>query len=90
MITWEELRASLNLTEEDEQAIAVERELINIMIRIREAKGLTQEQVAETCGVKQSAIARWESGKHSPRIDSLLKILVPLGYTLQVVPIVKK
>lgn len=85
--TWEEVKASLNLTPEDEAAIALEEELITMMIKIREEKGLTQEQVAKLCNVKQPVIARLESGTHSPRIDSLLKILVPLGYRLQVVPI---
>lgn len=31
-----------------------------------------------------------ESSVHSPQIDSLLKILIPLGYTLQIVPIGEK
>lgn len=31
-----------------------------------------------------------ESSVHSPQIDSLLKILTPLGYTLQIVPIGEK
>ena len=89
MTTWEELKESLNLTEEDKMAIAVERELIDIIVNIRETKGLTQEQVAGMCGSKQSLIARLERGVHSPRVDSLLKVLVPLGYTLQIVPIGK-
>ena len=53
---------------------------------IRERKGLTQAQLADICEVKQPVIARMEKSIHSPRIDSLLKILTPLGYTLQVVP----
>lgn len=31
--------------------------------------------------------ARIESPVHSPQIDSLLRVLTPLGYTLQIVPI---
>lgn len=49
-------------------------------------RGLTQAELAELCKVKQPAIARLETGGHSPRIDSLLKVLGPLGYTLQIVP----
>ena len=44
-------------------------------------------QLAKMCDVKQPAIARIESLTHSPQVDSLLRILVPLGYTLQIVPI---
>ncbi len=89
MITWDELRASFNLTEEEEQAIEFEKELINTMIKVREEKNLTQKQLAELCGIKQPAIARMEKMLHSPQIDSILRILVPLGYTLKIVPLKK-
>ena len=46
---------------------------------------LTQAQMAELCGVSQPTIARMERSTHSPQLDSLFKILVPLGYTLQIV-----
>lgn len=42
-------------------------------------------------GVKQPAIARMESLKLSTlQIDTLLKLLVPLGYTLEIVPLRKE
>ena len=87
MTTWKTLREELNLTEEDEKVIALEKKLIETMVQIREEKGLTQAQLAKLCDVKQPLIARMESASHSPQIDSLLRILVPLGYTLQIVPI---
>ena len=86
MTTWKRLRDELNLTEEDEKVIALEKKLIQTMVQIREEKGLTQAQLAKLCDVKQPLIARMESSSHSPLIDSLLRILVPLGYTLQIVP----
>ncbi|MBQ3163796.1 MAG: XRE family transcriptional regulator [Lachnospiraceae bacterium] len=89
-IAWEELRGSLNITEDEEQVIELEKELIRTMIRVREEKGLTQKQLAELCDVKQPVIARMESAVHSPQINSLLKVLVPLGYTLEIVPLEKK
>ena len=87
MVRWEELRAELNLTQEDEIQIAFEKELIETMIHIREAQGLTQSQLAEKCGMKQSMIARFERLTHSPRVDTMLDILTQLGYTLKIVPI---
>lgn len=87
MTTWKTLREELNLTAEDEKVIALEKKLIETMVQIREEKGLTQSQLAKLCDVKQPLIARMESSTHSPQIDSLLRILVPLGYTLQIVPI---
>lgn len=90
MATWKELKKDFALSQEDQNAIELEKELIRTMINIREEKGLTQSQLAEICNIKQPVIARMESAVHSPQINSLLKILAPLGYTLQIVPIKKK
>ncbi|MDE7177819.1 MAG: helix-turn-helix transcriptional regulator [Lachnospiraceae bacterium] len=90
MTTWKDLKNDLVLNQEDLSAIELEKDLIRTMVQIREEKGLTQSQLAEICNVKQPVIARMESSVHSPQIDSLLKILAPLGYTLQIVPIGKK
>jgi len=87
MTTWKTLREELKLTKEDEKIIELEKNLIKTMVQIREEKGLTQMQLAEMCDVKQPVIARMESSTHSPQVDSLLRVLVPLGYTLQIVPI---
>ncbi|MEM5817799.1 MAG: helix-turn-helix transcriptional regulator, partial [Desulfitobacterium hafniense] len=61
--------------------------LIGKLIEAREAKGLSQKQLADLAGLKQPAIARLESMKVTPQIDTLFKILHPLGYTLAVVPV---
>lgn len=90
MPTWKELKNDLDLSQEELNAIELEKDLIRTMIHIREEKGLTQSQLAEICNVKQPIIARMESSVHSPQIDSLLRILTPLGYTLQIVPMEKR
>lgn len=87
--TWRDLRKELNISQEDEKIIELEKELIKSFIKIREEKGLTQARLAEMCNVKQPIIARIETAAHSPRVDSLLRILEPMGYTLQIVPIEK-
>ncbi len=87
MATWKEVRNELHLTSEDECLIAMEKQLIKTMVEIREEKGWTQAQLAEQCHVKQPTIARMESAAHSPQLDSLLRVLTSLGYTLQIVPI---
>lgn len=87
MTTWKTLREELKLTVDDEKVIALEENLIKTMVKIREEKGITQTQLARMCDVKQPVIARIESSTHSPQVDSLLRVLVPLGYTLQIVPI---
>lgn len=90
MTTWKALKQELILSPEDQNAIELEKDLMRTITHIREDKGLTQSQLAEMCNVKQPVIARMESSVHSPQIDSLLKILTPLGYTLQIVPLEKK
>lgn len=87
MVTWDNLRKELNLSEEDESVIELEKELIRTLVSVREEKGITQKQLAEMSGLKQPMIARLEKATHSPQVDSLLKVLVPLGYTLQIVPL---
>lgn len=64
-----------------------EIDLIGKMIEAREEKGLSQRELAQISGVKQPAIARLESMKTTPRIDTLFKILNPLGYTISIVPL---
>ena len=90
MTTWKELKNDLSIDKENQNAIALEKDLIRTLVAIREEKGLTQSQLAEMCHVKQPVIARMEASVHSPQIDSLLKIFTPLGYTLQIVPMSKK
>ncbi|MBR4671158.1 MAG: helix-turn-helix transcriptional regulator [Butyrivibrio sp.] len=51
---------------------------------------LSQAELADKCNVKQPMIARVEKAVHSPQINSLLKILVPMGYKLEIVPMDKK
>lgn len=89
MVTWDNLRKEFELSEEDERIIELEMNLIRTLVSIREEKGITQSQLAELSGVKQPTIARLEKSLHSPQLDSILKVLVPLGYTLQIVPIQK-
>jgi len=66
--------------------IDFEVELIGKLIEARESKGLTQAQLAEVAGVKQSAVARMESLRATPQIDTLFKVLTPMGYKLTIVP----
>lgn len=89
MISWEDVREELNISSEEEYIIELEKELIRTLVDIREKQGLSQAELALKCNVKQPSIARLEKAVHSPQIDSLLRVLVPLGYTLKIVPIKK-
>ena len=83
---WEEFEKTLNITPEQEE-IRMEMEIIQATIEARKNKKMSQEELSKRSGLKQSAIARVESGAHSSSINTLIRILYPLGYTLKVVPI---
>lgn len=74
------------IDDQQRQRIDFEFALVGKMIEARESKGLTQKQLADLVGMKQPAIARLESLKAVPRVDTLIKILSPLGYTIKIVP----
>ena len=61
--------------------------LVGEIIKARQEKGISQRQLGELSGVKQPIIARMEKGTTSPQLDTILKILAPLGKTLAIVPL---
>ena len=48
--------------------------------RARHRRGLTQVELARRLGTSQSAIARWERGDVSPRVESLERILAACDF----------
>ena len=60
------------------------------LINARQAHGVSQRELEALSGVTQSAIARMERGISSPTLDTLFKILIPLGKTLAIVPLSPK
>ena len=84
-IKWIEFIDSMKTTPEEEEIIFLEKLLVTSVISARENCGLTQKQLAELCGLKQSVIAMLESAMHLPQVNDFIRILKPLGYTLAVV-----
>lgn len=64
--------------------------LINSVVKARRKSGLTQTQLEEKSGVKQPIIARIEKGISCPNIETLLKLLNPMGKKLEIVDKNKK
>lgn len=87
---WKEFEKELDISLEQEEEIRLEMEIIKATIEARKNRKMSQEELSIKSGIKQPSIARIEKGIHSPTINSLLRILYPLGYTLKVVPINKK
>ena len=75
------------LTEAEKGEIQLKIDLVGKLIEAREKKGISQKRLAEMSGLKQPAIARLEKMQATPQIDTLFRVLKPLGYTLEIVPI---
>ena len=84
--TWEAVRQELFTPEEIAES-DLRVALIGEFIKARQEKGISQKQLEELSGVKQPVIARMEKGYTSPQLDTILKLLVPLGKTLAIVPL---
>ena len=87
--TWEELQREL-FTPEEIAASNLRVALIGELVKARQEKGISQKKLEELSGVKQPIIARMEKGSTSPQIDTILKVLAPLGKTLAIVPLQQK
>ena len=61
--------------------------LIGELIKARREKGISQKELEHLSGVKQPVIARMEKGTTSPQLETVLKVLAPLGKTLAIVPL---
>ncbi|MBR3630669.1 MAG: helix-turn-helix domain-containing protein [Oscillospiraceae bacterium] len=84
--TWDDVEQELFTPEEIAES-ELRVALIGEIIKARQAKGLTQQQLGELAGVKQPVIARMEKGSTSPQLSTVLKVLTPLGMKLAIVPI---
>ena len=65
----------------------LQKELIENIVRMRKEKGYTQQRLSKESGVSQPVIARIERGVTNPQLETLIKMLLPLGKTLSIVPI---
>lgn len=50
--------------------------------KIRLEKGMTQKELAEKCGLFDSAIRRYESGRQNPKIGTVQKIAMALDVNI--------
>lgn len=60
--------------------------IIDRLIEQRRNKGMTQKELAAAASLTQSVIARLESKKAMPQLDTLLKVASALGCDLEIVP----
>ena len=84
-MTVEELAKNLGVNAKEVQE---KQKLMQLIVKVRKEKGLSQAGLAKKVGVSQSRIAQIESGVGTAKVtfDVLLNILMALGYNFKIVP----
>ena len=86
MRTWEDFKndaKALNqTTKEDIEEMETLAAIISAIIERRNELGISQRQLAEICGLPHSSVARIEACVVKPKVETLIKIMKPLGLTL--------
>jgi transcriptional regulator with XRE-family HTH domain len=86
-ISWDDLRADVladPTVKAEYEALEAEFSIASQVIAIRATTGLTQREFAERVGMKQSQLARIESGKQIPKLETLAKLAAAAGYRVEV------
>lgn len=83
MRTWNNVRAEIYTTEEIRES-DLRVAIIGELIKARQEQNISQRELEQLSGVKQPIISRMESGETSPQLDTILRVLAPLGKTLYV------
>ncbi len=91
MRTWNDYKEHVKATDPEGKKTMEEVETLSAIVKAiieqRDAKGLSQREWAAMCGIPQSSVARIESFKTTPNLDTIIKIMQPLGLTLTVQPV---
>ena len=66
------------------EAMRPEYDAVRAVIAARLERNMTQKELAERTGIRQSNISRIESGASSPTVDTLARIAAGLGKQLRI------
>ena len=83
--SWEDVKKELlkdPSVYKEYKSLEPEYKIISQMIKIRIEQGLTQKELAEKIGTRQSNISRIESGKYNPSLEFLKKVAKGLNKEL--------
>ena len=79
-----------NYVKKEKMIMDMEYDIITKFIKLRKEAGISQEKLANETKVIRTTIARVENCMNSPQLKTMLELLEPLGYTLEIVPIKKQ
>jgi len=89
MAKTKEIIDALGLSKEEQIENEIKAKIISALIGARKEQGITQTEWEELSGISQPMIARIERDKVDPQISTIIRLLLPLGKTLDVVPLEK-
>jgi predicted transcriptional regulator len=84
---WDDAKKKILQNEKVRQELRnneAEYRIIEEIITARQEKNLTQKDLAELVGTKQSNISRLESGNYNPTLEFLHKIARAIGKELEI------
>jgi transcriptional regulator with XRE-family HTH domain len=84
-VKWNDLKQSINsISDTEKTEIEATAKIMASIIKRRKELKISQRDLEKLSGIKQSAIARIEKQNNSPSIETLIKLMEPLGLTLTV------
>lgn len=82
---WQDVKDTMtSLTYEEKREVDLMADIISKIIERRQELGISQRELEKLTGVKQEAICRIENMKNMPQLDTLIKLMEPLGLRLSV------
>ena len=87
MRNWNQLKAELlqdKTVKKEYDKLTPRYEAISELISARIKKGMTQKELAQKIGTKQSSIARFEAGNVNPSLGFLEKMEEVMGYKINI------
>ena len=88
MRTWADYKEHVKSIDEqskkDMEATEELASIVSAIIEKRNSMGLSQRELADLCGIPQSSVARIETYKTTPNLNTLIKMMHPLGLKLVV------
>ena len=88
MSNWNDIKKNItSLSQEDWDEVDLKVKIVGEILEARKKAGITQSELENLTGIKQTFIARFENNHTDPQLTTVLKLLRPLGLTLDVVPL---
>lgn len=68
----------------DRSEEAIRRAVIAQYIEYRKRKGITQQDIADSMGIKRPNISRFESGNYNPSLDMLIRMADKMDLQIEI------